>query len=319
MAVAGYAAHSFAEKRRLSLGKFFRKREECQKRSNNRFLFGLTLKYSVMSDREKEFSPPSKISFEITRFPNGHDISMSGDESDSEEFEATPFVDIRINGVEMEGALVDGFFWKYGNSDGSNILGLTAEAHFVKKLRKLGYEVSLVISHNIEIREIKKGNFMYDCFRDYGEVVENMPRELKEVVKEFCKEGVDIRISDEDGIPVYLDGRFIFRAKFEEIILHMLSKIEDEFITNAVLFDPRMEEFEPFLIALSYELMLMLEYEVNIPIFKLSYDRARKVLDDVGRVFKKHGIHLERDPFSGIRISNRKTLCEELRNLTISE
>ncbi len=100
-------------------------------------LFGLTLKYPVMSDREKEFPPPSKTSFEITRFPNVHDTSMSEDEPDSEEFEATPFVDIRINGVEMEGALVDDFFWKYGNSDGNNILGLTAEAHFVRKLRKL--------------------------------------------------------------------------------------------------------------------------------------------------------------------------------------
>ncbi len=44
------------------------------------------------------------------------------------------YVRVFVNCVELGEASVEDFFSKYGNRDGHNLVGLVAEAHFVRKL-----------------------------------------------------------------------------------------------------------------------------------------------------------------------------------------
>ncbi|MGC8961695.1 MAG: hypothetical protein ACP5K1_04530, partial [Candidatus Bathyarchaeia archaeon] len=47
---------------------------------------------------------------------------------------------------------------------------------------------------------------------------------------------------------------------------------EDKPITRFMIFNPNMEELEPFLIALTYELLLMLKFDACISIPKLLHN-----------------------------------------------
>lgn len=128
-----------------------------------------------------------------------------------------------MNNVALGHAVADDFFNKYGNCDGHNIVGLVAEAHLVKRLRSMGYEVMLVLSHNLEIRSIKRQGFSYDCVGEYGKVLEKMPAELKAVVEEMCEKGVDIEIEDDGDVPIYLEGRMLFKTSFKRTLLKLIA------------------------------------------------------------------------------------------------
>ncbi len=67
--------------------------------------------------------------------------------------------------------------------------------------------MKFVLSHNIEVREIRKDGFLYERIEDYGEVVKNMPGELKKIVEEFCEEDVHIVVGDDGNTPVFLEGK----------------------------------------------------------------------------------------------------------------
>ncbi|MGC8962287.1 MAG: hypothetical protein ACP5K1_07620, partial [Candidatus Bathyarchaeia archaeon] len=115
------------------------------------------------------------------------------------------FISVRVNGLEVGSAVVDDFFSKYGNCDGNNIVGLTAEAHLVRMLRRAGYKVMLLLSHNVEIRRVEKEGFAFDCVGNYGEVLDKMPDELRAIIEGFCEKGVDVKIEDEGETPVYFN------------------------------------------------------------------------------------------------------------------
>jgi len=89
-----------------------------------------------------------------------------------------PVVEVKVNGILVGHAIIDDFFNKYGNCDGKNIVGLVAEAHFVNKLRSMGYNVRLLLSHNVEIIRVEHEHFSYECPRGYGEALERMPDEV---------------------------------------------------------------------------------------------------------------------------------------------
>ncbi|MEM1538303.1 MAG: hypothetical protein QXQ28_05580 [Candidatus Nezhaarchaeales archaeon] len=218
-----------------------------------------------------------------------------------------PVIEVRVNGVRIGLAIADGFFSKYGNSDGSNVIGLVAEAYLVRKLRSMGYKVLLAVSHNIEIRRIERDGFMYDCVGDYGEVIEKMPSELKAVIEEVCEKGIDIRVEDDGDVPVYFNGRLLFKMGLKNAVLRVLSTFKRGAITKFAIFH---SEFEPFLTALSCEILFILEAGASI--FELPQDEVEKILDNAERTLKELGIHLEEDFDIGVKISNEKVLLEAL-------
>jgi len=223
-----------------------------------------------------------------------------------------PVIKVMVNNVVIGNVIADDFFNKYGNCDGHNIVGLVAEAYLVKKLRSMGYEVMLVLSHNVEIRSIKRHGFSYDCVGEYGEVLENMPAELKAVVNEMCERGVDIRIENDGDVPVYLEDRMLFKTSFKRTLLKIIAAHGDRYLSPLIIFN---SEFEPFLTALSYKLVLMLEYGANIPIKRLPLSRVENLLDDIESILAEKGLKLESDYCDGLKISNESELIEDLRGL----
>lgn len=212
-----------------------------------------------------------------------------------------PVMTVRVNGVVVGDAIADDFFSKYGNCGGQNMVGLVAEAHLVRRLRGMGFDATLSLSHNVEIRRITRQCFDYDCVGNYGEVLERMPSELKAEIEEMCEKGVDIRIEDDGEVPVYLEDRLLFRTSFKRILLRIFSECGKMRFPLLMLFDP---EFEPFLAAISYELYLLLEYGSNISISGLPPDGVESALDRFEGMLAARGIRLERDFWRGLKISN---------------
>jgi len=241
-------------------------------------------------------------------------MSMWGEDLSSLMFAS---VDVRVNGVVLVSVFVEDFFHKYGNRDGHYIPGLVAEAYFVRELWSLGYEVRFVVSHNIEVRWIGKDNIAYDCVADYGKVLDRMPSELKTVVENFCKKGVDINVEDDGNVPVYFEDRLLFRKNFRKLIYGMFSKYRDKYITYAIIIFDR--EFEPFQAALGIELIHLLGYPFETPLQKLPSNRVEKVLEEVEKILVEKGVRLDKDFWAGLKLSNREELKEELRKLTPPE
>lgn len=243
-----------------------------------------------------------------------------------------PCVRVLVNGLELDIVSVEGFFSKYGNCDGNNLVGLVAEAHLVRQLWKAGYDVKFVLSHNIEIREIRKNNIVYECVRDYGEVVKNMPAELRKIVEEFCEKGVRIVVDDDGNVPVFLEGKQLFKTSIKKILDHIIVKSERTFFPSLAIFDPG---FEPLLLALGYEIHVLLFFASDIDIldgglhlrklettqdgtkgskyFKIK--NSDEILDRIEEIFEKNAIYLKRDWWAGLEISNSKTLGESLKLL----
>jgi len=223
-------------------------------------------------------------------------------------------ITVRVNGVVLGCVFPEDFFQRYGNRDGHYITGLVAEAYFVRRLWSLGYEVRFAVSHNIEVRRIGKGDFAYDCVGDYDEVLERMPSELKTIVEEFCKEGVDIYVEDDGNVPVYFKDRLLFRKNFKKLLYDMVSKYSDKYITKVMIIFDR--EFEPFQTALGIELIYLLEYLFETPLQKLPTSRLEGLLEEVEKVLEEKGLRLDKDFWTGLKVSNEEELKEELRKLT---
>jgi len=219
---------------------------------------------------------------------------------------------VRVNGVFIGSVDPEGFFHKYGNCDGHNIVGLVAEAYFVRRLWRLGYEVGFVISHNVEVRWIKKEDLTYECVGEYGEVLEKMPAELKMIVKEFCEKGLDIQVEDDGNVPVYFKERLLFRKNFKKLLYEMISKQRDGFITTGIIFD---REFEPFQSALGLELFYLLDYRLQTHLHKLPTNKLEEILENVEKILEEKGVRLDKEIWTGLEISNKNELAEELRKL----
>jgi len=222
------------------------------------------------------------------------------------------YITIRVNGVRIGFAYLEDFFHKYGNCDGENLVGLVAEAYFVRRLRSLGYEVRFVISHNIEVRWIKRGDFAYECVDEYGKVLEKMPSELKAIVQELCEKGIDILIEDDGNVPVYFKEKLLFKKDVKRLLNEIISKHRDAYITTEIIFD---EEFEPFLAALGMELIYRLDYRLKTYLHKLPPDRFEEVLEYVEKVLAEKGVRLDEEFCTSLKISNEEELAKELLRL----
>ncbi|MEM3692594.1 MAG: hypothetical protein QXI39_01030 [Candidatus Bathyarchaeia archaeon] len=187
---------------------------------------------------------------------------------------------VKVNGVPIGLAFVEDFFSKWGNCDGNNLVGLVAEAYLMRKLESKGYHTKLVFSHNIEMRRIEGEDFSYDCINDYGEVIKHMPEELKAIIEEFCGEGIDIKIENHGEVPVYFNEKMLFKTSFKKIYAY-LSSFSEKIITKLIIFHPN---FEPFLMALSYVFLIMLETYIEIFFFQKFQDKLEKILDEVDKV-----------------------------------
>ena len=225
-------------------------------------------------------------------------------------------IGVSVNGVHIGSAFPEGFFHKYGNSDGQDIIGLVAESYFVRKLWSLGYEVRFVFSHNIEVRWITKGDFSHECVGDYGEVLEKMPGELKTIIEEICKEGLNISIEDDGEVPVYFKDKLLFKGDVKKLIYKIISKYRDGYITRGIIFD---REFEPFLAALGMELIYMLDYRLKTSLHTLPTSKLEEVLNDVEKILSEKGIRLDEDIWTGLKIANDEELAGELRKISVSD
>jgi hypothetical protein len=239
------------------------------------------------------------------------------------------FISVSVNGLDLGVAFADDFFSKFGNHDGHYIVGLVAEAHLVRRLRQIGYDVRLVLSHNVEIREIRRGDFVYECVGDYGEVIKDMPEELRRVFREFCEEGVNIRVGCDGNVPVFLEGNPLFKMSVKGVIEHFISMSKSRLFGPLIMF---YSDLEPLIAALGDEIESMLLFSCGIEIYDgdlylRKFDREssnptrsrimnpEQVLDEIEKVFERNGIYLEREFELGLEISNRKTLEEGLKNL----
>ncbi|MCL7388798.1 MAG: hypothetical protein LZ173_02515 [Thaumarchaeota archaeon] len=225
-------------------------------------------------------------------------------------------IGVSVNGVHIGSAFPEGFFHKYGNSDGQDIIGLVAESYFVRKLWSLGYEVRFVFSHNIEVRWITKGDFSHECVGDYGEVLEKMPGEPKTIIEEICREGLNISIEDDGEVPVYFKDKLLFKRDVKKLIYKIISKYRDGYITRGIIFD---REFEPFLAALGMELIYMLDYRLKTSLHTLPTSKLEEVLNDVEKILSEKGIRLDEDIWTGLKIANDEELAGELRKISVSD
>lgn len=225
-------------------------------------------------------------------------------------------IEVSVNGVRIGSAFPEGFFHKYGNSDGQNIIGLVAESYFVRKLWSLGYEVRFVYSHNIEVRWIRKGDFSHECVGDYGEVLEKMPEELKAIIEEICERGLNIIIEDDGDVPVYFKDKLLFRRDVRKLLYKIISKYRDGYITRGIIFD---REFEPFLAALGMELIYMLDYRLKTSLRTLPPSKLEEVLNNVEIILSEKGIKLDEDIWTGLKIANDEELAGELGKLSLSD
>jgi hypothetical protein len=225
-------------------------------------------------------------------------------------------IGVSVNGVHIGAAFPEGFFHKYGNGDGQNIIGLVAESYFVRKLWSLGYEVRFVFSHNIEVRWITKGDFSHECVGDYGEVLEKMPGELKAVVEEMCREGLNISIADDGNVPAYFKDKLLFKRDIKKLLYKIISKYRDGYITRGIIFD---RELEPFLAALGMELIYMLDYRLKTSLHTLPTNKLEEVLNDVEKILSEKGIRLDEDMWTGLKIANDEELAGELSKISVSD
>ncbi len=221
-------------------------------------------------------------------------------------------ISVRVNGVYIGSRDPEDFFNKFGNCDGSNIVGLVAEAYFVKRLWSMGYEVIFAISHNIEVRRISRGDLSFECVGDYGEVTEKMPAELKRIVDELREKGIDISFEDDGDVPVYFKGSLLFKKSIKKLIYEIISRHRDRYITRRVIFD---KELEPFQAALGLELIYTIEHALETHIEELPGNVLEDVLNNVEKVLAEKGLKLEEEPWTGLEVSNEKELVEELRKL----
>ncbi|MEM2921433.1 MAG: hypothetical protein QW470_07705 [Candidatus Caldarchaeum sp.] len=221
-----------------------------------------------------------------------------------------PIVAVRVNGINVGTANVNDFFSKYGNCDGSNYVGLVAEAYLVKLLREHGYKVLLVVSHNIEIRRIERETFSYDCTGDYVEVLDKMPAVLRSVVDKFCEKGLDITLPGNIGVPVYFRDRLLFQADIKSILTTMIAKAKNSVVSRMIMFDPHME---PFTTALGIDLYYLVE-SAGIQLLKTPPERLPKLLELMENVLREKMIFLEEDLWEGFKISNEKDLVNMLKS-----
>lgn len=226
------------------------------------------------------------------------------------------FIDVSVNGVRIGSASPEDFFHKYGNSDGQNIIGLVAESYFVRKLWSLGYEVRFVYSHNIEVRWIRRGDFIHECVGDYGEVLKKMPGELKAIIEEICEKGLNISIEDDGDVPVYFKDKLLFKRDVKKLLYKIISKYRDGYITRGIIFD---REFEPFLAALGMELIYMLDYRLETSLRTLPISNLEEVLNDVEKILSEKGIRLDEDIWTGLKIANDEELAGELSKISASD
>jgi len=86
-------------------------------------------------------------------------------------------------------AIADGFFSKYGNSDGSNVIGLVAEAYLVRKLRSMGYKEFDKYPDEDRVRIIKRvGDEGWTRMMGYGRrwAVETALSTFERQYGEYC-------------------------------------------------------------------------------------------------------------------------------------
>ncbi|HDI32163.1 MAG TPA: hypothetical protein ENF80_05035 [Thermofilum sp.] len=238
------------------------------------------------------------------------------------------FIRVYVNDVLLGFVDAEGFFSKYGNNDGDNVIGLVAEAHVIKRLLEEGYEVKIIHSHNVEIREIRRGHLICECVRDYGEVIENMPRDLKELFRSLTDSGIRIRVRDNGRIPVYFEDKLLFRTSLKNVLRYLISKpLLLSFISPVFETD-----HEPFLLYLGWEIMLMLFYASSMTsqngklvkvlggktrggVRYVKVENVNEVLDRVEEILEKLGILLVPDFWKGLNVSNKRSIEEEFKRL----
>lgn len=97
----------------------------------------------------------------------------------------------------------------------------------------------------------------------------------------------------------------------------MVLKYRDKYITNAIIIFDR--EYEPFQVALGIELIYLLHYLFETPLQKLPPTRLEEVLEEVEKILVEKGVKLDEDIWTGLEVSNKEELKEELRKLTPHE
>jgi len=234
------------------------------------------------------------------------------------------FVGVSVNGIEIGSAIVDDFFSKYGNHDGADYVGLVAEAHLVNFLEGMGYRVDLVSSHNVEIRRISGRGVDYECLGEYGEVLEDMPPDLRATISDFARRGVNIQLDSGAGVEVLFEGRALCRWDSGYTFSWFLESKEyaptnDDIFTRA---------HEPFLVALGLIILELIEigFGVYIQEGRLvkysktkegSYVRAdledqKGFLATVEQALQEVQINLAHHWEEGLRVSNRREIMDKL-------
>jgi organic radical activating enzyme len=147
-------------------------------------------------------------------------------------------------------------------------------------------------------------------------VLEKMPEELKTIIEEICREGLNISIEDDGEVPVYFKDKLLFKGDVKKLIYKIISKYRDGYITRGIIFD---REFEPFLAALGMELIYMLDYRLKTSLHTLPTSKLEEVLNDVEKILSEKGIRLDEDIWTGLKIANDEELAGELRKISVSD
>lgn len=234
------------------------------------------------------------------------------------------YVSVSANGTEIGYAIVDDFFSKYGNHDGEDYVGLVAEAHLVNLLESMGYRVELVYSHNVEIRRIVGRGVDYECVGEYGEVLEDMPTDLRLVISEFARRGVNIQLDSNTGVEVLFEKNTLCRWDSGRTFSWFL-----ESKTYAPLIDDIFTRtHEPFLIALGLMILELIEVGFGAHVEEgrlVKYNKTKEgsfvraeienkegFLAAVEQALAESKINLVQHWEYGVRISNEREIMKKL-------
>jgi len=233
-------------------------------------------------------------------------------------------VSVSVNGTEIGYGLVDDFFSKYGNRDGLDYVGLVAEAQLVNFLESMGYRVDLVYSHNVEIRRISGRGVDYACAGEIEDVLEDMPPDLRAVIIDFARRGVNIQLDSRTGVEVLFEGRTLCRWDSGFTFRWFLGSkkyapLNDDIFTRT---------HEPFLVALGLIILELIEIGFGVYIQEgrlVKYSKTeegtyvRAVLENqegflatVERALQEVRINLVHHWEYGVRVSNRREIMEKL-------
>lgn len=114
----------------------------------------------------------------------------------------------------------------------------------------------------------------------------------------------------------FFEDKILFKTSLKKILSRLIHKYAESPFIELIIFD---SDFEPFIVAISILIIHTLVFGAKIQLPSPDPDNIEELADKVEEILSKNGLKLERDPCSGLKISNEDDLIKDLKVISMLE